>query len=142
MTLHRLFQYAWNKHGNNCMPKRRILLVCSGHLFGVGMETILRAEADVELIGPWVFGEDICQRISKASPDVVLIVDEDSQSEASAELTSAIMEAYPELPIIRAGLTENLVRVHSTHILPARGADLIETIRNLPYQNSSNERSA
>ncbi|MEO8355116.1 MAG: hypothetical protein ABI621_04315 [Chloroflexota bacterium] len=114
------------------MPKRRVLLVCSQHLFGESMETVLRAEADVELIGPWDLGGEACSRITEASPDVVLIVDDDSQSEAGADLTSAIMEAHPQLPIIRARLTENVVRVHSTHILPARGTDLIETIRNLP----------
>lgn len=124
------------------MEKHRVLLVCSQHLFGESMETILRAEADVELIGPWDLGTDICSRITEASPNVVLIVDEDSQSEASANLTSAVMEAYPNLPIIRAGLSENVVRVHSTHILPARGTDLLETIRNLPEAgNPSNERS-
>ena len=114
------------------MPKQRVLLVCSQHLFGESVETILRAEADVELIGPWGLGEEVCSKITEASPSVVLIVDDDSQSEACARLTSAIMEAHPKLPIIRAGLTENVVRVHSTHILPARGTDLIATIRNLP----------
>lgn len=126
------------------MPKRRVLLVCSEHLFGESMEKILRAETDVELVGPWGWGEDICQRITEASPDVVLIADEDSQSEAAATLTSAIMEKNPNLPIIRAGLTENVVRVHSTHVLPASGADLLETIRNLPAVfagKPSNERS-
>ncbi|MCK6584347.1 MAG: hypothetical protein L6Q49_14720 [Anaerolineales bacterium] len=126
------------------MSKHRVLLVRSGHLFGESVERILRAETDVELVGPWGLGEEICSRITEASPDVVLIVDDASQSEASATLTSAIMEAHPKLPIIRAGLTENVVRVHSTHILPARGTDLIETIRNLPSVSvgkSSDERS-
>ena len=126
------------------MPTRRVLLVCSEHLFGESMEKILRAEADVELVGPWGWGEDICQRITEANPDVVLIADEDSRSEAAATLTSAIMEKNPNLPIIRAGLTENVVRVHSTHVMPASGADLLETIRNLPIvsvDKSSNERS-
>lgn len=127
------------------MPNHRVLLVCSQHLFGAGMETILRAEADLELIGPWDLGEDVCSRITEASPSAVLIVDDDSQGEASARLTSALMKAHPKLPIIRAGLTENVVRVYSTHILPARGSDLLETIRNLPAASEagdpSNERS-
>ncbi|GAB1470885.1 hypothetical protein MASR2M66_17630 [Chloroflexota bacterium] len=114
------------------MPKRRVLLVCSQYLFGESMETVLRAETDVDLIGPWGLGEEVCSRLTEASPDVILIVDDDSQSQAGADLTSAIMEAYPEIPIIRAGLTENVFRVFSTHTLPARGTDLIETIRNLP----------
>jgi DNA-binding NarL/FixJ family response regulator len=127
------------------MSKHRVLLVCSQRLFGESVETILRAEADVELIGPWELGEEVRARVAEASPSVVLIVDEDAQSAASARLTSALMEAYPALPIIRAGLTENVVRVYSTHILPARGADLLETIRHLPAAfeagSSPNERS-
>lgn len=107
------------------------------------METILRAEADVELIGLLGLGEEICSRITKASPDVVLIVDEDSQREAITNLTFAILEAHPNLPIIRAGLTENVARVHSTHILPARGTDLIETIRSLPVgDHAENPRAS
>ncbi len=124
------------------MQKQRVLLVCSSHLFGESMERILRAEANVELIGPWELGEEVGSRIDEADPNVILIVDEDSHSEASAELTSDIMKTHPHLPIIRAGLTENLVRVHWTHILPARGTDLIETIRNLPAAGKpSSERS-
>ncbi|MDL1919838.1 response regulator transcription factor [Chloroflexi bacterium CFX5] len=126
------------------MPKRRVLLVCSNHLFGESMEKILRAEKDVELIGPLGLGDDVGGRITESSPDAILIADEDSQSEAAANLTSAILEKNPNLPIIRAGLTENVVRVHSTHILPASGADLLETIRNLPAISagkSSDERS-
>ena len=106
------------------------------------METVLRAAEDVELIGPWELGGEVCQKITEASPDVVLIVDDDSQREMGAELTSAIMEAHPNLPIIRAGLNENIFRVFSTHSHPARGTDLLETIRNLPeIKNPSDERS-
>lgn len=124
------------------MSKHRVLLACSEHLFGESVETILRAEGDMELIGPWSFGDEICQRIPGASPNVVLIVDVDSQSEAGANLAAAIMEKFPSLPIIRMGLTENMVRVYSTNILPARRTDLIETIRNLPAAGiSSSERS-
>jgi len=124
------------------LKKQRVLLVCSRHLFGESMETVLRAAEDVELIGPWELGGEVCQRITEAGLDVVLIVDDDSQREMGAELTSAIMEAHPNLPIIRAGLNENIFRVFSTHSHPARGTDLLETIRNLPeIKNPSDERS-
>jgi hypothetical protein len=54
------------------------------------------------------------------------------EARESARLITAIVEQYPELPVIRANLDENVVRVFSTRLLPARGADLLETIRNLP----------
>lgn len=124
------------------MEKRRVLLVCSQHLFGESMETILRAADDVELIGLWELGEEVCSRITETNPDVVVIVDEDSQSQASANLTASILEEYPDLSIIRASLNEKIFRVFSMHSHPARGADLLETIRNLPEtKNPSNERS-
>ena len=114
------------------MKKHRVLLVCSQHIFGAGMEGMLRAAEDVELIGPCGLGEDVCAKIAEASPGMILIVDEDSHSEAGARLSSVIMASYRKLPIVRAGLPANVVRVYSAHTLPARGADLLEIIRKLP----------
>lgn len=117
------------------MQKQRVLLICSQHLFGESMETVLRAAKDMEMIGPWELGEDVCQRIAAARPNVVVIADEDPQNSAVTSLTAAIIEQYPELSVIRTGLNENILRIFSTHTLPARGADLLETIRNLPNKN-------
>lgn len=117
------------------MQKQRVLLICSQRLFGESMETVLRAAENVELIGPWELSEDVCQRIEKAHPNVVVIADEDPPDTAVTSLTVAIIEQYPELSVIRTGLNENVFRVFSTQTLPARGADLLETIRNLPHKN-------
>ena len=114
------------------MHKQRVLLICSQRLFGESLETVLRAAEDVELIGPWELGGDVCRRIADSRPNVVVIADEDPHDMAVTSLTGAIIEQYPELTVIRTGLNENVFRVFSTHTLPARGADLLETIRNLP----------
>jgi DNA-binding NarL/FixJ family response regulator len=112
------------------MSKPRILLITSQHLFGESMETILRAESDMELVGPWNLGDqDICGRLYGAHPAVVVIADENLQSEAATELTQSIIERYPELTVIRTALNDNVFRTFSTHTLPARGADLLDTIR-------------
>lgn len=113
-----------------------MLLVCSQLLFGESMEIVLRAAEDVELIGPWELGEDVCQRIADARPNIVVIADEDPQDTAVTSLTAAIIEQYPELSVIRTGLNENVFRVFSTHTLPAHRANLLETIRNLPNKDS------
>jgi DNA-binding NarL/FixJ family response regulator len=113
------------------MSKPRILLISSQHLFGESMETILRADKDVELVGPWSLGDkDIYERLIEASPSVIVIADENLQSEAAAELTKTIIEKSPEVSVIRTGLNENTFRIVSTHTLPARGADLLETIHD------------
>ena len=114
------------------MEKRRVLLICSQHLFGESLERVLRAAEDVELIGPWSMQEAACDRIAEIHPHVVIVADENPLSDAVTHLTTAIIEEYPELSVVRAGLTENVFRIFSTHLLPARGIDLLETIRALP----------
>lgn len=113
------------------MTKSRVLLISSQHLFGESMETILRAETEVELVGSLNLNDlEICTQIQKTQPSVVIIADETLQGETATELTQSILEQYPELSVIRTGLSENVFRIFSTHTLPARGADLLETIRS------------
>jgi len=114
------------------MEKRRVLLICSQHLFGESLERVLRGAEDVELIGPWEMQEDVCCQIGDIHPHVVIVADEDPQSDRVTHLTTAIIEQYPDLSVVRAGLTENVFRIFSTHLLPARGIDLLEAIRGLP----------
>ena len=112
------------------MSNPRVLLISSQHLFGESMEMILRADKDIELVGPWNLGEqDICQRLLEVNPSVIVIADENLQSEVAAELTKTIIESHPEISVIRTALNENIFRIVSTHTLPARGEDLLETIR-------------
>lgn len=113
------------------MSKPHVLLICSQHLFGESMETILRSEKGIELIGPWELGEQgVVQKLLEEQPSVIVIADDNLQSEAAAELTKAIIEQCPTLSVIRTGLSENVFRIVSTHTLPARGTDLLETIRS------------
>jgi DNA-binding NarL/FixJ family response regulator len=112
------------------MSKHRVLLISSQHLFGESMESILRADKDIELVGPWNLGEqDICQRLLEVNPSVIVIADENLQSEVAAELTKTIIESHPEISVSRTALNEKIFRIVSTHTLPARGEDLLETIR-------------
>lgn len=113
------------------MSKHRVLLICSQNLFGESLEMILRTEKDIELIGSWKLSDpNICERLLEVKPTVVVIADENLQSETAAELTKSIIERYSELSVIRTGLSENVFRIVSTHTLPARGDNLLETIRN------------
>ncbi len=114
------------------MEKRYVLLVCSQNLLGESLERVLRTAQDVELIGPYGLEQDICSRIAEDRPDVVIVADEDPQNDAVSSLTTRIIEQYPDLSVIRVGLNENVLRVFSTHLFPARGTDLLETIRTTP----------
>ncbi len=65
----------------------------------------------------------------KARPSAIVIANGNLQSEAAAELTKDIIERYPDAPVIRTTMNESVFRVVSTHILPARGENLLDTIR-------------
>src|SRR3990172_8081528 len=123
------------------MQKQRVLLVCSQHLFGESIESILRAAQEVELIGPWSLAEDICQRIAEAHPNVVVIAGDDLPDQA-ASLTLAIIEQFPEVSVIRTGMAENVLRVFSTHTLPARVTNLLNAIRQLASLTPSVDKPA
>lgn len=116
--------------------KRRILLICSQHLFGESLENILRRVEGMELLGPMELSqENINVRLLELRPDAVVIVDEGENKKSISYLTAAILQQFPSLPVISAGLDQNIFRVFSTHTLPARGSDLVEAILNLPPEN-------
>jgi DNA-binding NarL/FixJ family response regulator len=119
------------------MPNRNVLLVCSQHLFGESLESLLLKAGDLDLIGPWNLNEDICDRMTDLNLNVVVIADEDPNSEEVVKITNTLMQRFPDLPVIRTGLTHNMFYVVETHALPARGSDLIETIRGLPVAHSN-----
>ena len=125
------------------MAKSRVLLISSQCLFGESMETILRANSDIELIGSWNLNDpNVPRQLLEANPSVVVIADENLQSEAAAEMTKLIVERHPDLSVIRTGLSENVLRVFSTHTRSARGSNLFDTIRECALQNlEANERN-
>ncbi len=128
-----VFRYCWGhtSHQASAMEKRRVLLVCSQDLFGEGVERVLRLAQDIDLIGPCDLKDCDSARILKAHPDVVVIADEMPHSDAITHLMTTVIEQCPDVPVIWAGLTENVVRVFCTHLLPARGSALLESIRAL-----------
>lgn len=114
------------------LEKRRVLLVCSQHLFGEGLEAILRRVEDMELLGPIVLSpDDFGARLLELRPDAVIMVDEDEHRLNISLLTAAILQQFPSLPVISVGLEQNTFHVYSAYTLPARSSDLVEAILNL-----------
>lgn len=113
--------------------KRRVLLVSSKHLFSEGLEEILRQVGDVELIGPLELSPDTMRAcLQETQPDAVIVAGVGEGKPNAASLAAAILQQFPNLPVISAGLEQNTLRVYSTHTLPARSSDLVEAILNLP----------
>ncbi|HBY92430.1 MAG: hypothetical protein M5U01_36475 [Ardenticatenaceae bacterium] len=114
------------------MAKHRVLLLCAQALLGESLEHILSTVEDVELLGSRVLDAQLLARLFTEVPDIVLIAEEEGESESVATLIAQILEQYPDLPIARVGLMQNIIRLYTSRTLPARSADLIETIRSLP----------
>ncbi len=125
------------------MTKPRVLLIGSQCLFGESMEMILHANSDIELIGSWNLDDPTAPlQLLEAQPSVVVIADEDLQSEKAVEITQLIVERHPDLSVIRTGLSENVLRVFSTQTKSAQGDNLFDTIRECAIQNhKANERN-
>lgn len=118
------------------MEERRVLLLSAHSLLGESLENVLRQVEDVELIGPRVLDGNALARLPESAPDIVLIAEDEGECERAASVTSQILEQHPDLPIVRVGWAQNEIRLYTSQALPARSAELIETIRSLPIRHS------
>lgn len=117
------------------MDKRRVLLLSVQSLLSESLENVLSQVEDVELIGPWKLDGHALDRLAERAPDVVLVAEEAEECDNTASFTSQILERYPELPVVRVALGQSVVRLYTSQALPARTADLLETIRSLPARS-------
>jgi hypothetical protein len=118
------------------MQKRRVVLLCNQHLWGESLEHILGNASDVELLGRWEFVDptlpQLAALLEEQSPDLLVIAEEELTHDRIACLTAEILEAIPDLTIIYVTPDQNIFRIYTSQSLPARRAELIEAIRNLP----------
>jgi DNA-binding NarL/FixJ family response regulator len=114
------------------LNKRRILLLCEQHLLGESLQQVLRAIEDVDMIGSLVLDDQVLSRLAAHKPDLLIIADEQPSRAQAAHLTGLILEAFPDLPVIWVTLDNNILHIYTARTLPARSADLIDVIRQLP----------
>jgi hypothetical protein len=114
------------------VDKRRVALICSPHLLGESLIQLLGNLEDVSLLGPWPVAKSSLLRLVEAHPDLVLFATEsEDPPQEQMHFVSEFLEACPNLPLVRATLADNCLRVYTTQTLPARSTDLIELIRRL-----------
>jgi len=120
------------------MEKHRVLLLSAHPLLSEGLGNLLSTLEDVILIGPRDLGSFALTDLVADAPDAVLFAGQEDDYATINSLMIEIWKHYPDLPVIQVGLAANdanhIVRVYTSHTLPARSADLIETIRSLPIQ--------
>jgi DNA-binding NarL/FixJ family response regulator len=81
------------------MAKIRVLLTDDHTLFRQGIETLISAEPDMEVIGEAADGADAVQKASKAQPDVILM-DIGMPGLSSFEATRQIKKNRPETNVL------------------------------------------
>jgi len=118
------------------MKTRHVLLLGEKHLLGESLENLLRGFSDIQLSGPESLSSDYCARITDIKPDAVLIAEMGNQNEKVATIAAKILDLYPNIPVIHSTLSRNIVRVYSSHELPASTADLIDAIRSIPLKEN------
>ncbi len=116
------------------MLKRRVLLLRAPSLLAEGIERLLREMEDVELIGPWDLEAQWMARLAEASPDIIVIAEEDANAADTSSLINQVLQQHPDLPIVRIGMEQSTIRLYTSRALPARTTELVDLIRSLPIQ--------
>jgi DNA-binding NarL/FixJ family response regulator len=119
------------------MEKRRVVLISQSDLLGESLEHILNSLEDVQVIGPWQPGDQVVARCANHPPDLVIITDNELSAETGSQLTACLLETIPNLAVIRIKQDSNFIFAYTTQTIPARVADLIDTIRHLPIHGDT-----
>jgi DNA-binding NarL/FixJ family response regulator len=114
------------------MDKRRVLLISPPNLLRDSLEHILGGLADVQVTGCLPLDSEALRQCAELPHDLILIADDESSAQQACKLMSSLLEAYPNIPIIRIKLDPNVLLVYSAEALPARVADLVRVIRQAP----------
>lgn len=117
------------------MNKHRVLLLSAHPLLSEGLTNLFDKQEDFILLGPYAISGVALSDLDKWKPDVILVAEQDADNATTSTLMIEILQHQANLPVIQVDLSgNNVVRVYRSHTLPARSADLIETIRSLPPQ--------
>jgi DNA-binding NarL/FixJ family response regulator len=114
------------------MEKRRILLISQPNLFRDSLEYTLSHLEDVQVTGCLPLDDQVLAACAEQPHDLVLIAEDQSTAHQASAVMSGLLEAYPNLPIIRVKLEPNVLLFYCPEQLPARVADLIKVIHQVP----------
>jgi len=91
--------------------KVRVFILSSESLFDLGLESLLRQEAALEVVGHEADLDQALVRISELSPDVIVV----NSTDASCRPTAAmyrLMNGTPQTKIIKLNLKDNTVCIY------------------------------
>lgn len=92
----------------NGVPKVRVFILSSESLFYLGLESLLRQEAALEVVGHEADLDQALVRISELSPDVIIVNSADASCRPTAGMYR-LMDGTPGTQIIKLNLQDNTV---------------------------------
>jgi DNA-binding NarL/FixJ family response regulator len=120
------------------MKKVCVLLLSTHPLLSEGLRNLLGEKDDLVLIGPRALEDRAITEVAESAPDVVLVAGQDDDDTTANAFMLQILQHYPDLPVIQINLSAgNIVRVFTSHTLPARSADLLDVIRSFPARTQT-----
>lgn len=137
---------AINKKINNLngksRSKTRIYIVSTHLMFGHGLESLLRKESDLEIIGQEMEIGQAVEAIKKLEPDVV-ILDTEGLPYGSVRELMAILKAASIVRVIALNLHNNMLSAYKAKRQIAKGIeDIIQAIKeDLSFNNKEKRRT-
>ena len=108
------------------MRAERVLILSDQPLFAQGVRSLIQASAAANVIGVEPCDENAATVVRELCPDVVIL--EDAQDPPPA-LFMMLLDAMPDVRLIRLSLDKNVMRVYEGHQLVADGAqDLVRVL--------------
>lgn len=112
-------------------PVRRVGLIGAQHLLREGIEVLLGQVEDVQICGPWEATPAALKAIEDSQPDVILMVEATPGDQSITELTSSVLDRFPQLPVIRITIEKSTFQVYRSYPSPARSETLAAILRDL-----------
>ncbi len=118
---------------------KRIFMLSSHPLFSQGVETLLRREKDLEVVGRESDVDKAIDRIRELHPDIV-ILDHGSPTCSRAPIVMRILEEQLGSRVIGLDLQSNTVCVYRGEQIIVRGVeDLMKAVESDPIDSESVE---
>lgn len=111
------------------MDRYRVLILYSNRLFAEGMESLLRRETCLEIVGMEASDRPIPAVIRSLQPDVV-VLDAHERWGCVGSVIPAILEANPNVRVVCLSMADNNIDVYHKHQITAtRREDLVGAIQ-------------
>jgi len=111
------------------MDKHQVLLVCLQPLLCDGLQRMLEPLEDIHYV--CLEGSDLAALdgdLKAFQPEMVLVAGE-GETDQSQHLIADLLKRFADVPVVWVELATNVLRMYTSHTLPANSANLLEAIR-------------